>query len=167
MGWSIKMKTVILYATKTGTTEKCAKLLAEKLEEATLVDLRKDTADLNQFDCIIVGGSIRIGTLNKFAKRFIEKNKEILKDKKTAYFICSASTEQLEEMFSRNISKDLLESAICYDTFGGEMDINKQKGIDKFIVKMVSKNKDSKLPEILFDNIENFAKKILSDKSVK
>lgn len=29
-GWNIKMKTVILYETKTGTTERCAKLLAEK-----------------------------------------------------------------------------------------------------------------------------------------
>jgi menaquinone-dependent protoporphyrinogen oxidase len=64
-------------------------------------------------------------------------------------------------MFSKNISKDLLESAICYDTFGGEMDINKQKGFDKFIVKMVTKNKDSKQPEILSDNIEKFAKKII------
>lgn len=155
------MKTVILYATKTGTTEKCANLLAAKLKDVTVVNLRNATLDLNSFDCIIVGGSIRIGALNKYAKKFIEKNKEILKDKRAAYFFCCGATEQLDVMFSKNISKDLLESAICYDTFGGEMDINKQKGFDKFIVKMVTKNKDSKQPEILNDNIEKFAKKII------
>ena len=70
------MKTVILYETKTGTTEKCANLLAEKLNDVTVINLRKGALDLNSFDCIIVGGSIRIGALNKYAKKFIEKNKQ-------------------------------------------------------------------------------------------
>ena len=32
------MKTLIAYASKTGTTEKCARTLAEKIPNATLVD---------------------------------------------------------------------------------------------------------------------------------
>lgn len=156
------MKIAILYATKTGTTEKCAVLLAEKLTNTTLIDLKKNTPNIDSFDCIIIGGSIRMGALHKAAKSFINKNAEILKGKLTAYFICCGSLEKIEEIFTKNISKDLLEASIGYETFGGEMDINNQKGFDKFIVKMVTKDKNTKKPKILDENIEKFSKKIMT-----
>ena len=59
------------------------------------------------------------------------------------------------------ISKELLEKAITYDTFGGEMILEKQKGFDKFIVKMVSKNiAQDKEIKILTENIDRFIEKV-------
>ncbi|MCL2354428.1 MAG: flavodoxin domain-containing protein [Oscillospiraceae bacterium] len=158
------MKILIAYAGKTGTTEKCAKLLEEKLNSTTnttIINLDDQEADVSEYDFIIVGGSIRIGMLHGKAKKFINDNKDMLKTKKTAYYICCAFPDTAKEHFEKNISKELLDSSVTYDTFGGEMDISKQKGFSKFIVKMVSKTEEGKKEvRILNENIEKFAEKI-------
>ena len=53
----------------------------------------------------------------------------------------------------------MLDNAIIYDTFGGKIDLQKQKSFDKFITKKVNKNTDkNKEIKILNDNIERFIK---------
>ena len=62
------MKTAIIYCTKHGTTEKAARLIAEKLSgsDVSLINLdQEDEPDLSVFDRIIIGGSIHIGTIQK------------------------------------------------------------------------------------------------------
>lgn len=155
------MKTIIIYASKTGTTEKCAKKVANKIENATMIDLNNQGADITDKDLIIIGTPIRMGLINKKVKRFISLNKEILKVKKVAYFICCGFSENYKQYFEQNIPKELLDKAIVYETFGGEMDIEKQKGFDKFITKMVSKNIDENIKiKILDQNIDKFIKAI-------
>ena len=53
------MKTLILYASKTGTTQDCARSLAQKIPDSTLVDLCAQKPDPSGYDQVIVGGSIR------------------------------------------------------------------------------------------------------------
>lgn len=50
------MKILIAYAGKSGTTEKCAGLLSEKLPNATIVNLNLNSPDIGGFDAVIVGG---------------------------------------------------------------------------------------------------------------
>ena len=155
------MKILIAYAGKTGTSEKCAGILEKKLPNATTIDLNKESANASEYDLIIVGGSIRMGMLNSKVKKFIRKNKNILKTKKCAYYICCGFADNYKSYFEKNISKTLLDEAIIYDTFGGQMNISEQKGLDKFITKLVQKTKEGKkAPEILYENIDNFVQKI-------
>ena len=78
---------------------------------------------------------------------------------KVAYFICCGFNENWKSYYEQNIPKDLLDTAIIYDTFGGEMDIQKQKGFDKFITKRVIKKIDkNKEIKILNENIDRFIK---------
>lgn len=50
---------------------------------------------------------------------------------------------------------------MIYETFGGEMDLEKQKGFDKFIVKMVSKKIDKENEiRLLDENINRFIETI-------
>ncbi len=156
------MKTLIVYASKTGTTEKCAGIIGQKLKDATIINLSaRQNEDVNKYDKIIIGTPIRMGMIHKKVKEFINKNVEILKNKKVAYFICCGFAENYKQYFEQNISKELLENAITYDTFGGEMILEKQKGFDKFIVKMVSKNiAQNKEIKILTENIDRFIEKI-------
>ena len=157
------MNAIIVYATKTGTTRKCAEILSKKLNGVKTVDLSIEEPDIKNFDIVIVAGSIRMGLLHKDTKRFIAKNKEILQNKKAFYFICNCITEKLQEIIKNNFPKEIIESAEAIDTFGGEINIDKVKGIDKFITKMVIKSyeaKNVKKPEILMDNIESFSDKI-------
>ena len=148
------MKTLIVYASKTGSTEKCAGIIGQNLKDATIINLSaRQNEDVNKYDKIIIGTPIRMGMIHKKVKEFINKNVEILKNKKVA--------ENYKQYFEQNISKELLEKAITYDTFGGEMILEKQKGFDKFIVKMVSKNiAQNKEIKILTENIDRFIEKV-------
>lgn len=155
------MKTLIIYASKTGTTEKCAKKLSTQLKDCTAINIYTQNEDINKYDLIIVGSPIRIGMIDKKIKNFLLKNKEYLKLKKTAYFICCGFNENWKKYYEQNVPNDLLNNAIIYDTFGGEMDVKKQKGFDKFITKMVSKSIDeNKEIKILDENIDKFIKEL-------
>lgn len=153
------MKTLIIYASKTGTTEKCAKRINTLLKDSKMVNILNQNEDMNKYDLIIIGTPIRMGKIDKKIKKFLISNIETLKSKKVAYFICCGFNENYKSYYEKNIPKYLLDCAIIYDTFGGEMDIQKQKGFDKFIAKMVSKNTDKNREiKILNENIERFIK---------
>lgn len=153
------MKTLIIYASKTGTTEECAKTINRHLKDSKMVNILKQNEDLNKYDLIVIGTPIRMGMIDKKIKNFLSRNIEILKSKKVAYFICCGFNENWKNYYEQNIPKDLLDSAIIYDTFGGVMDIKKQKGFDKFITKIVSKNIDkNKEIKVLYENIDRFIK---------
>jgi len=157
------MKTLIAYASKTGTTESCARRLSELIEGADVVDLQKNKPNPYDYELVVVGGSIRAGMLHGTAKKYIKNNAEALKGKKLAFFVCSADTERAEEYFRANISAELLDAAVCADSFGGEMDLDKQKGLFKLFVKKIvaaSEKKGAKPPQLLPDRIESFAEKL-------
>ncbi|NLK29423.1 MAG: hypothetical protein GX306_13980 [Clostridiales bacterium] len=154
------MRIGIFYASKTGTTEKCAKELAKQLDGAEIYDLTKGNTSIDQYDVIVVGSAIRIGQLHKKVKNFLNENAEKLRQKHTAYFICNGNAQETNNVFEQNLSTELREHAICYESFGGEIILEKQKGIDKLIIKMIMKNPDSKLPEINYSSIRKFASEI-------
>ena len=153
------MNTLIIYASKTGTTEKCANKINRQLKNSKMVNILNQDEDINRYDLIIIGTPIRMGMIDKKIKKLLISNIEALKSKKVAYFICCGFNENWKSYYEQNIPKDLLDNAIIYDTFGGEIDIQKQKGFDKFITKMVSKNIDkNKEIKILNENIDKFIK---------
>lgn len=155
------MRKCIVFASKTGTTQKCALRLAKNWEDVAVFDLDKEKVDLDKYDLIMIGFPIRMGKMHSSVKKFIDSNKEILKEKKVAYFVCCGLAENYMQYFEQNIAKELLDKAILTTTFGGELDIDKQKGFEKLIVKMVSKSigKDTQVV-IVEENIDSFVKKI-------
>ncbi|MFZ7235100.1 menaquinone-dependent protoporphyrinogen IX dehydrogenase [Avibacterium avium] len=79
------MKTLILYSSYDGQTQKIAQFLAEKLS-AEVRSINENMADLAEFERIIIGASIRYGHFNKLLYKFIEKNTALLNHKQTAFF---------------------------------------------------------------------------------
>lgn len=157
------MKTIVCYASKTGTTKKATEMLKEQIGDATICDLEKDKVNLAEYDCVIIGGSIRMGQIHKAAKKFITENTSVLMEKKCAFFICNGFPEQAETILMQNIGQELLSHSICAASFGGEMDLSKQKGMDKFIAKAVvnsTKDNPQAAPKILPENIKQFAEAV-------
>lgn len=153
------MKTLIAYASKYGTTEKCAKDLATKLDgEVDFLDLKISTnTDLNEYEKVIVGGSINAGRIQPQTRKFIAQYQEALKEKKLGLFICCGAEgdEALREL-NENYPKELLDIAVAKNFFGGEIKLSAMPGVVRFIVKKMSKtdvDKDMLLPE----NIKSFA----------
>ncbi|MCW9699865.1 MULTISPECIES: menaquinone-dependent protoporphyrinogen IX dehydrogenase [unclassified Avibacterium] len=79
------MKTLILYSSCDGQTQKIAQFMAEKLI-AEVRSISDNVPDLAEFDRIIIGASIRYGHFNKLLYQFIEKNTALLNRKQTAFF---------------------------------------------------------------------------------
>lgn len=137
------MGILIAYASKTGTTADCAKKLKDKLQGAVTADLSKTTPDPDDYEKIVVGASVRMGKLNKKAVNFMKKNSDKLKDKTTAVFMCCCNSDEMEGYIKRSLPDEIADKLAFYDSFGGEMDVDRQKGVDKFIVKSILKNPEA------------------------
>ena len=65
------MKTLIIYASKTGTTEKCAKEINRQLKDSKIVNILNQNEDINKYDLIVIGTPIRMGMIDKKIKKFL------------------------------------------------------------------------------------------------
>ncbi len=155
------LKTLILYASKTGTTEKCAQKIKSEIPESKLINIYEGTINVEEYDIVIIGSPIRMGMIDKKIKKFLKQHEKDLAKKKVAYFICCGFPECMKKYYQENLSSVLLENAIIYTTFGGQMNIEEQKGLDKMIVKMVTKRiKGRKEVKVLDENIEKLLQKV-------
>jgi menaquinone-dependent protoporphyrinogen oxidase len=161
------MKVLIIYATKYGTSEKCAKLLKDKINgEVELVNISKNSeVDLSKYDKVVIGGPIYMGTMQNKITEFCNANIEALKNKKIALFACSMfGGEKGEENMRNSFPNNLKNTAVSMKLFGGELNIDKMKFMDKFITKMVKKatlQSDQIVNEgLLVDNINKLAEDI-------
>ena len=137
------MKIGILYASKTGTTAKAAHRLAALLRErglhAEAVDLSAQTPP-EALDAVALGGSIRMGRWHRRALRYAKTQEATLLQKPLALFACRCGKEDLRKTFAAQIGQALTDHAVFLDGVGGEMLLENQKGLDRFVVKMVQKN---------------------------
>lgn len=113
------MTILILYATKTGATEQCIKVLKDELLNCTICNIEVEKPKIEEFECIILGAGVRDGKIYKPIRDFIKKNHNELLKKEMGYFICNEKAKEKEEIIARNIPTDLKEAAICIDSFGG------------------------------------------------
>jgi menaquinone-dependent protoporphyrinogen oxidase len=156
------MKTAIIYTTSHGCTEKCVHTIANELEtNITIFNIETEQGlDLTNYETIIIGGSIHIGSINKKIKKFIDKNLDTLSKKKLGLFICCMyEGEKAAEQFNNAFPKELRKKSIANGFFGGEFDFDKMNFFEKAIVKKVANIEHSE-SKINFENIRTFTKEI-------
>lgn len=153
------MKTLIAFGSKTGTAKKCAQMLRGKLGFGDIVDLSLPMPSIDSYDLVIIGGSIRMGKLNKYTDNFVKANKEKLKNKRTAFFICCGDESKAKATINAVFPSELLENAIAARSFGGE--IIETSALDRIFVKMYAKKSKGERPQINEDAIDAFAKLII------
>jgi menaquinone-dependent protoporphyrinogen oxidase len=155
------MNTLIVYASKYGCTEKCAKLIKQELNDpADLINLKninmKDI-NLSKYDKVIIGGPIYIGKIQKKVTQFCSKHLNKLVEKRIGLFICGmVEGESINTELNANFPPELLKIAEVKEYLGGEFLLDKMNFMDKMIVKKVSKVTSNK-SNILVDKIHEFA----------
>ncbi|MGX7058434.1 menaquinone-dependent protoporphyrinogen IX dehydrogenase [Vagococcus humatus] len=77
---------LILYTTVDGQTKKIAQFLAEKLAGKVTCQPLEEDIELQSFDKIIIGSSIRYGHFPKKLYRFVKKHQSILEEKQADFF---------------------------------------------------------------------------------
>ena len=158
------MKTLIAYASRTGASEKCARMLAERIPDSTLCDLCREKPDPNAYEQVIVGGGVRMGALHVDARQYLDGCKPVLLQKRLGLFLCAGFAEKAGEIFANNVDPELRAHAVACECFGGEIDMGKLRGFDRLITKMALrsfKDEDGQaaMPRLLPERVEAFAAK--------
>lgn len=158
------MKTLIAYASRTGASEKCARMLAERIPDSTLCDLCREKPDPNAYEQVIVGGGVRMGALHVDARQYLDGCKPVLLQKRLGLFLCAGFAEKAGEIFANNVDPELRAHAVACECFGGEIDMGKLHGFDRLITKMALRSfKDAEgraaMPRLLPERVEAFAAK--------
>jgi menaquinone-dependent protoporphyrinogen oxidase len=152
------MNTLIVYSSKYGCTEKCAKMLSDELKDKVDLINLKNVKDINPstYDKVIIGGSIYIGKIQKEVKEFCSQHLDVLQNKHIGLFICGMQEGDVSETINVNFPQELLKIAEAKENFGGEFDFHKMNFMEKMIIKKISKESANK-SNILEDSIQRFA----------
>lgn len=132
------MSTVIVYATKTGTTKKAAEMLSRELGNCDVINIAEQSFDLSKYDTVIIGSYIRMGTVDRNISKFMLGFIKHLVEIKTAFFICNCFENNAEDYAQHNVPPQLLKTMVSAASFGGELDIKKLRGFDRLAAKAVA-----------------------------
>ena len=104
------MKSIILYHSKTGCTEKCANYVNER-NETELHKIVQFKGSLKDYDTVVIMGPVYMGKFEGVAKGFIEKFKHELLTKKLIIVIIGMNTEGFDAMVKHSIPEEIINHA--------------------------------------------------------
>ncbi len=140
-------KFLIIYSTTDGHTKKICERIKNFLTDGNLVELLSledaKKVDLSNFEKIIIGASIRYGKHSNELYRFINLNKNILDQKKGAFFSVNVVARKPEKNTAETnpyINKFLKISKWRPNkikVFAGKVDYPNYNFFDKYIIKLI------------------------------
>jgi menaquinone-dependent protoporphyrinogen oxidase len=145
-----------------GCTKQIVHELAEQLNgEVTIKNLKEDkNPDFEDYDRVIIGGSIHAGQIQRKIREYCETHLERLGRKQLGLFICcmyegDQAFQQLENAFPEKLHQYAKSEAIL----GGEFNFEKMRFFEKLIVRKIAKVEQT-VSKIDHEAIKNFAKKM-------
>ena len=138
---------LIIYSTTSGHTKIICERIKNFLKDGNLVELLSledaKKVDLSNFEKIIIGASIRYGKHSKELYKFINLNKNILDQKKSAFFSVNVVARKPEKNTAETnpyINKFLKKSKWKpnkISVFAGKVDYPNYNFFDKYIIKFI------------------------------
>ncbi len=139
-------KILIVYSTTDGhTREICQRLkqVIERQAHQTKIISIDDKPNINLFDKVVIGASIRYGKHSKQVYKFIKRNEKILNSKQNAFFSVNVVARKPEKdkpetnpyliKFLRKISWCPKELAV----FAGKIDYQKYHFWDSLMIRLI------------------------------
>ena len=140
-------KTLIIYSTTDGQTKIICNKIKENLNKNELIRIislcEVKNFDLIEYSKIIIGASIRYGKHKPELFNFIKKNKNILDDKKSAFFSVNVVARKLEKSLPETnpYMKKFLEKTTWLPSrlavFAGKIDYPNYNFIDKQVIRFI------------------------------
>lgn len=156
------MKALVAFSSRYGAAEACALHIQDGLScECEIVNLKENrNPNTEQYEIVIIGGSIYGGRLSKRVVRFCDGNRELLSRKIVGLYICCLyDGEKADEQLAVNFPPWILAHAKKSSWFGGKIYFSKLKALDKFLYqKMTGLSED--MDKIRMDKIEEFCANI-------
>ena len=143
----MKVKTVILYSSVDGQTQKiCNKLrdiYQQNNQQAELISIDNFTEDVTHYDRLIIGASIRYGVHNKKIIDFINTNKKQLDSIKTAFFSVNLVARKPEKStpetnpYVIKFFKTIDWTPTIAAVFAGKLDYKKYSFFDRTMIQFI------------------------------
>jgi len=150
------MKTLIIYTSKHGSTQKIVSYIQDKLSCDTLNLLTTPAPSLDEYDLILLGGSIYYGSLHTKLTSYINEVLPQLLEKKIGLFlVCLLSEETAAEQFNHNFDQALLNHSMADGFFGGVLESDSLNPIEKIVSRFTFKNIDTH-EGLFFDEVDKF-----------
>jgi menaquinone-dependent protoporphyrinogen oxidase len=153
------LKTVVLYDSKRGVTEECAKKISESLK-CDNFNLRKNNQiNLDSYDLIIMGTPLYAGMPMTSVKKFCDNNVVVLKNKHLAFFICGlGEASEMIDSFKTKINSEVVKNISIIRHFGGELRPDRAHFLMKVLMKKMLED-----PKFKSNIKENEINKFISD----
>ena len=141
-------KILIIYSTTDGHTLNICRYLQQVIENnahhVTIKSVNDESdVDLNSFDKIVIGASIRYGKHNPKVHQFIKNNLAVLESKSNAFFTVNVVARKPEKnqpdtnpyliKFLDRISWKPMKLAV----FAGKIDYQKYKFLDRTMIRLI------------------------------
>ena len=140
-------KCLILYSTTDGHTKKICERIANTIGkniDTTITNLLLfNPKNLNNFDSIIIGASIRYGKHQKLLYNFVNQNHKILAAKKNTFFTVNVVARKLEKNspetnpYMKNFLKLSKWKPQSLKVFAGKIEYPKYGPIDKYVIRFI------------------------------
>ena len=172
-------KTAVIYSSTDGHTVKICEKIIEIIKHDSSVSLSSieeaDSLDLESFDFILVGASIRYGNHKANLFSFIYKNLKLLNKKDTAFFNVNAVARKEDKNtpatnpYLIKFLKRVSWKPSVLEVFAGKISYPKYHFFDKHMIRFIMwMSKGPTDPSKVFEftdwkNVESFGKKVLDD----
>ena len=166
---------LLIFSSVDGHTKKICNIIKSSLEDSvtTLIDLNEvSNINIEEYDQIIIGASIRYGKHRPELYKFIENNHHLLESKKSAFFtvnIVARKPEKNSPETNPYMKKFLKLSKWKPDTlevFAGRLEYPKYGFIDKYTIRFIMwitngpTDVNGTFEFTDWDKVDEFAKKI-------
>ena len=172
-------KTAIIYSSTDGHTVKICEKIIEIIKHESIISLSSieeaDSLDLESFDFILVGASIRYGNHKANLFSFIKNNLESLNKKDTAFFNVNAVARKEDKNtpatnpYLIKFLKKIAWKPTLLEVFAGKISYPKYHFFDKHMIRFIMwMSKGPTDPSKVFEftdwkKVESFGKKVLND----
>ena len=139
----ILMKTLILYSTHDGQTQKIASFIANVIKENVEVKSIHDEFDLQAYDRIMIGASIRYGHFNKQLYKMLEKHTALLNQKTTSFFGVNLTARKPEKstpetnVYVRKFLQRMTWKPTISAVFAGALLYPRYKFFDRIMIQLI------------------------------
>ena len=140
-------KYLFLYSTTDGHTKRICEyignILKQQNHEIKIDPISLELKKLSEYDAIILGASIRYGKHQKSVFNFINKHKDLLETKKSAFFSVNVVARKNEKNspntnpYMKKFLKTSSWQPNKLGVFAGKVDYPSYKFFDKYIIRMI------------------------------
>lgn len=141
------MKTLILYLSYDGQTKKIAEKIADQLqttEQVILINLTQaKDLDLNSFDKILIGASVRYGKFNPLLTRFIQQHSELLNKKISGFFSVNLTARKADKnspqtnIYTRKLLDNITWCPQLVAVFAGALFYPRYSFFDRTMIRFI------------------------------